>query len=964
MSTITSEIRLRIRAEGDKVLADLGAKLNSLANQATISSAKFGTLAAELKQVQATTVQSTNNLKAYSASWRELAGSVDIASKEFKQATAEAARLDAQVAKAQGTRSRGGRLAGAAQTVGTIAAAGVFGGPEGIVGAGVGAAVGGPMGAAVGGAIGAQVGGLRQALGATGDYVAELSKLRIALAGVSKDQADYEKNLSNVNKLSNQFLLPLKDTTQQYTKLQASVAGAGLSTKETETVFKGISAAIIATGGTTEDLNSALRATSQVFSKGKVSAEELRQQIGERLPGAFTIFAASLNKTPQELDKALEDGKVTLNDFLKFSEELFKRYGKTASIIADAPQNAGARLTIALDKLNTEVGRFIQPIGAQFQSLATGIVNALTPAIAAFNELINAPKLLAKERLPQIQRELRDENSKLIQAQRIPVIPSFLPGTQAAAAAQRASSTARIKQLKGEELTIKETLKQTGSGTGTPPPGAGGGTDTDKGAKKAARDAAEARVQEDVNKIQQDFDDRRLGYLKFVSNEQIKINNLKANENDENKKATLSEITRLRISIASTENQIEQRKLQVEEAKEALKINLIDNAQLRNAKRIENARKTQTGQDELKIKLSTQLSGIETGQTGELNKQAEATAKELTDSQRLFLVLQDQLKIARATTPEQKIREESAARINELNRSANELNEQQQDQAVKLQNTENLKSQILLEQINLKERLAALDPLQQFITQSTTQLENLKGVAVTVSQGIGEALGNSISSGIQGLVEGTANAQQIFSDFLKSIGQILIQEGAKMIATYTAIAIAKSLAGLFGGGSSAIAGGGAFGGAASSSIFSAGTGTAFGGMSIPGFAEGGRPPVGRPSLVGEKGPELFVPRTSGTIIPADATAAMARYQRQGGGSGAGSSNSDAMGDGAAATPVLSMSFETTRFLGQDYVSTDQLQAAMMATEKRAAAAGAKAGAAQVTSKLQQSPSYRRQVGLR
>ena len=93
MSTITSEIRLRIRADGDKVLADLGAKLNNLANQATISSTKFGTLAAELKQVQATTVQSTSNLKAYSASWRELAGSVDIASTEFKQATAEAERI-------------------------------------------------------------------------------------------------------------------------------------------------------------------------------------------------------------------------------------------------------------------------------------------------------------------------------------------------------------------------------------------------------------------------------------------------------------------------------------------------------------------------------------------------------------------------------------------------------------------------------------------------------------------------------------------------------------------------------------------------------------------------------------------------------------------------------------------------------------------------------------------------------
>ena len=34
-----------------------------------------------------------------------------------------------------------------------------------------------------------------------------------------------------------------------------------------------------------------------------------------------------------------------------------------------------------------------------------------------------------------------------------------------------------------------------------------------------------------------------------------------------------------------------------------------------------------------------------------------------------------------------------------------------------------------------------------------------------------------------------------------------------------------------------------------------------------GFADGGNPPVGIPSLVGERGPELFVPRSSGTIIP-------------------------------------------------------------------------------------------------
>jgi len=38
---------------------------------------------------------------------------------------------------------------------------------------------------------------------------------------------------------------------------------------------------------------------------------------------------------------------------------------------------------------------------------------------------------------------------------------------------------------------------------------------------------------------------------------------------------------------------------------------------------------------------------------------------------------------------------------------------------------------------------------------------------------------------------------------------------------------------------------------------------------LTGFANGGRPPVNRPSIVGEKGPEIFVPSTAGTIIPND-----------------------------------------------------------------------------------------------
>jgi len=240
---------------------------------------------------------------------------------------------------------------------------------------------------------------------------------------------------------------------------------------------------------------------------------------------------------------------------------------------------------------------------------------------------------------------------------------------------------------------------------------------------------------------------------------------------------------------------------------------------------------------------------------------------------------------------------------------------------------------------------AASSPIQQFIGSARLQLNDLESVAVRVSQGIGNAVGNSLTKGVQGLIEGTTTAQQVFADFLKSVGDILMQEAAKMIANYMAIAAAQALAGLFGGG-----GGG----------FNAGTSTAFGG-GIPGldmaqfggikmFAAGGNPPVGKASLVGEKGPELFVPSAAGTIIPAGPTAGIRDAMASGTGNG-------------ATAPVLNMSFETTRFGNTDYVSRDQLEAAMMKTRAEATKAGARRGMTMTLDKLQQSPSTRSRVGL-
>jgi tape measure domain-containing protein len=389
--SIATEIRLRIKAENEAVLQGLGAKLNKIADSTKSATTQFAGLSSQLRGVEARSVRSTSLLKQYSASWRELAANVDFASKEFREATAEAVRLDAQIAKAEGRMGKkGSRLKTGAQVAGTAVAAGIFGGPEAAIGAVIGGISGaGIAGAQIGASIGAVVSQTRQALGANAEYAASLDKQRIALAGLTRNYKEYESAIAQVESLSKQFAIPQEIITRQFTKLAASVIGAGGTLEDTEKTFKGVAAGIRGTGGSLQDLESALVATSQVFSKGKVSAEELRQQIGERLPGAFTLFAQSLNMTPAQLDKALEDGKVSLQDFGKFAELLFARFGKSAEAIVNSPAAAGDRLQTSLSKLSENIGKLLAPIGAAFQNTFAAIVIAINEAASALVKFFN-----------------------------------------------------------------------------------------------------------------------------------------------------------------------------------------------------------------------------------------------------------------------------------------------------------------------------------------------------------------------------------------------------------------------------------------------------------------------------------------------------------------------------------------------------------------------------------------------
>lgn len=88
-----------------------------------------------------------------------------------------------------------------------------------------------------------------------------------------------------------------------------------------------------------------------------VQAEELRGQLGERLPGAFQIAARAMGVTTAELGKMLEQGQVVADDFLpKFGEALKAHIGDAADKAANRLDAATNRYTSALERMKTGLG--------------------------------------------------------------------------------------------------------------------------------------------------------------------------------------------------------------------------------------------------------------------------------------------------------------------------------------------------------------------------------------------------------------------------------------------------------------------------------------------------------------------------------------------------------------------------------------------------------------------------------
>ena len=388
MAATTERVTLVMKLEGFASLKGIDKEFKKFKDTLKLTSPQLDRLVKSITKVHgntklskaafegqiATLTKLRNNVGIGTVAYKRLGTELDKVKAKLNSVTAAAApqggmfqRLNARFKKIPvGGRAALGALAGTATaglgTTGQLAFAGgaVGGAPGALIGAGLGAAV--DLGTFASGAA---------------SYAAEIQKLEIALAGVTKDQATFDKGLSVIAETSRRLNVPIAASTRQFTTLAASVLGSGGTIKDAETVFVGVSEAIKATGGNAEDVQSAIRAMSQIFGKGKVSAEELQGQLGERLAGAVVKFAEANGSSLQKLQKDLRDGTVGLNQVIKFAEKLNVDFGDTAEKVANSSADAGQRLKVQMDNIKLVVGKAVLPIGAAFQKTFADIAKGI-----------------------------------------------------------------------------------------------------------------------------------------------------------------------------------------------------------------------------------------------------------------------------------------------------------------------------------------------------------------------------------------------------------------------------------------------------------------------------------------------------------------------------------------------------------------------------------------------------------
>lgn len=206
-----------------------------------------------------------------------------------------------------------------------------------------------------------------------------LDKIQAALLAVSTSAAASVSNFQFVRNEAMRLGIDLETAARGYTQLLAASKETTLSTQDVQKLFSQTSEAVRTLGLSAVDAEGVFRAFTQIISKGSLQAEELRGQLGDRIPGAVQMFAKAMGVTTEQLGEMMKKGQVhgdlLFDSLKKFGDELQKMAAGGLPTAINSMQAAFGRLQLSVMEAFREIGK--GGFNEAMRDLATGLSTLL-----------------------------------------------------------------------------------------------------------------------------------------------------------------------------------------------------------------------------------------------------------------------------------------------------------------------------------------------------------------------------------------------------------------------------------------------------------------------------------------------------------------------------------------------------------------------------------------------------------
>lgn len=208
----------------------------------------------------------------------------------------------------------------------------------------------------------------------------ETGKAVTALKNVSGSTAQFASNLRFTTNLAKRYGAYVNDITGNFAKFTAAASVAGMAMDSQRKLFESLSRASAAFGLSADETNGMFLAVTQMMGKGKIQAEELRGQLGERLPIAMQAMAKAAGTTVAGLDDIMKKGQLLSAEVLP---------GFADALNAMIPNVDTDNLETSLNRLKNTFQEITNSAGVQgkYKALIDGLTGLLQGLAANVNNV-------------------------------------------------------------------------------------------------------------------------------------------------------------------------------------------------------------------------------------------------------------------------------------------------------------------------------------------------------------------------------------------------------------------------------------------------------------------------------------------------------------------------------------------------------------------------------------------------